>query len=123
MKTAEKLRDIANLLKNQDYKKAQRASGEVLRKEPNNIYALNFFGLSLQGVDEIKESIIYFNRAVQANKNFISALNNLASSHKALGEIDSAKKIYELGLLKKCFNLQYNYHHKSFWLITIGLNL
>ena len=134
MKTAEKLRDIANLLKNQDYKKAQRASGEVLRKEPNNIYALNFFGLSLQGVDEIKESIIYFNRAVQANKNFISALNNLASSHKALGEIDSAKKIYEkiismkkdyIPALNNLAFIEYEYsnHEKAFRLFNNILDL
>ena len=103
MKTVEELRDIANLLKNQDYKKALKKCNEILKEEPNNIYILNFSGLSLQGLNKYEESEVFFLKAILHQDDYIPALNNLTNTYKALSKFDKAREIY-----KKIFDVNPN---------------
>ena len=134
MKLITKLQDIEKLLINKNYKKALKNCIIVLKEEPKNIHALNFSGLSLQGLNEIKESVKYFKKALLEDQNYIPVLNNLAMSYKSLEEIDSARKNYKkiislnenyIPALNNLALLEYNYsnHNDAFEIFNKLINL
>ena len=125
---------IQRVIEKGEYFKALRESKKLIKKEPNNIYVLNFIGLSLQGLNEIAESLKYFKKALLINDKYISALNNLAISHKTLGDIDLARKAYEKIILLNdkyipalnnlaFMEMEYNNHDKAFKLFNKILDL
>jgi Flp pilus assembly protein TadD len=134
MDLVKKIKIIEKLIINRSYNKALRESNSVLKKDFNNIYILNFYGLSLQGLNEINESIKYFKKAIEIKKDFLAAINNLANSYKAIGEIDLARKAYEqiLSINKKYIpalsnyaktEYEFNNHNKSLLLFKELLDL
>ena len=125
---------IQNILKKGNYSKALREIKKILKKKPKNVDALNLKGLSLQGLNEIEESIKYFKEALLVDENYIPVLNNLAISHKSLGDIDLARKAYEKIILLNDKYLpalnnlafieqEYNNHNKAIKLFNKILNL
>ena len=125
---------IQRAIKKGEYFKALRESKKLIKKEPDNIYVLNFIGLSLQGLNEIVESLKYFKKALLINDKYIPALNNLAISHKSLGDIDLARKAYEKIILLNDKHLpalnnlafmeqEYNNHNRAFKLFNKILDL
>jgi len=68
------------------------------------------YGNVLKLQNKFKESIKYFEKAVEFKKDFFEAYNNLATSQKNLGLIDDAFKNYKKAIKIKDNNLEAHYN-------------
>ena len=89
-----RLVEINNLINSSKFSHALAKCESLLKKFPNNSYFLNLQGLILQKSNQIKKSIIYFQKALSAQTDNYAAMNNLANSHKNLFEFNEAENLY-----------------------------
>ena len=68
------------------------------------------YGNVLKLQNKFKESIKYFEKAVEFKKDYFEAYNNLATSQKNLGLIDDAFKNYKIAIKIKDNNLEAHYN-------------
>ena len=69
---------------------------EVLNKKfPNNSFILNLSGMAYQRLDKDHKAINFFELALKADNNNISAMNNLANSLKNTEQYFKAEQIYK----------------------------
>jgi tetratricopeptide (TPR) repeat protein len=83
---------------NQWWVEGEIKSKLFLIKDPKNVNLLNFHGLFLSNQKRYKEAQDYFDKAIQANKNFIDSYNNSAINQKKLGNIKNAEFFYKKAL-------------------------
>src|SRR5580693_4445990 len=75
--TAELRGDILSARK--DYLAAAEAYEDILKKEPRNAPLLNKTGVAYQNLGESEQAEHYYKRAIRADKNYGTALNNLGT--------------------------------------------
>jgi len=93
MQTIETIKLLKKKLKLQKFKEVISECKEILNKNPNNTFILNLCGMAFQKT-QIKESVSYFLKAIEIDKNNLAAMNNLANSYKSLNKIDLAEQLY-----------------------------
>lgn len=62
----------------------------VMEKAPNRARGYNNYGFALSNQKQYKESILYFKKAIELDKNYPDPWLNLAAAYNYLGEIDKA---------------------------------
>ena len=87
--------EINNLISLNKFSQALSKCESLVKKFPNNSYLLNLQGLILQQCNQVKKSIICFNKALKAQKDNYAAMNNLANSYKNLFEFEEAENLYK----------------------------
>ncbi len=87
--------EINNLISLNKFSQALSKCEILVKKFPNNSYLLNLQGLILQQCNQVKKSIICFNKALSAQKDNYAAMNNLANSYKNLFEFEEAENLYK----------------------------
>jgi tetratricopeptide (TPR) repeat protein len=94
MELLERLKILNNHLLGKNYNKVIEGCNKILKVNPNIPYALNLYGLALQGKNNFLASTNFFTRAINIEPKNIAAINNLANSYKYIGKIDLAEKLY-----------------------------
>ena len=74
---------------------AQELYNQVLKIDPNHLFALNNLGIIFKELGQIQKAKNCYERAIRINPNYADALNNLGIIFKELGQIEKAKNCYE----------------------------
>ena len=98
--------EINNLISLNEFSRALSKCESLVKKFPNNSYLLNLQGLILQQCNQVKKSIICFNKALSAQKDNYAAMNNLANSYKNLFEFEKAENLYKTIISKDVVNVK-----------------
>ena len=91
-----RINEINKLVSLNKFSKALSKCESLIKKFPNNSYLYNLQGLILQQCNQVKKSIIYFQKSLSAQKNNYAAMNNLANSYKNLFEFEEAENLYKI---------------------------
>ena len=78
-----------------DYQQVQKLCDEILSSNPNDLWALNSKGLSLNELDQHKEALEYYEKALAIDPADVTALMNKAISHSHLGNYETAIEFYD----------------------------
>ena len=86
---------LQNYLKVQDYKAVVYGCEKLINKFPNNPFLFNLLGLALHGSGNYLIAIDRYKKALDLDKNFLPAMNNLANSYKSIGNFEEAEFFYK----------------------------
>ena len=89
-----KVAQLQNHLQAENYKFVLEECNKLIKKYPYNPFFYNLCGLALQKSNNIDNSIKYFSKSIDLDKNNIAAINNLANSYKAMSKLDIAEQLY-----------------------------
>jgi tetratricopeptide (TPR) repeat protein len=90
-----KIFEIQKLISLNKKSEAKDKCEKLIRKFPNNSFALNMYGLILQSIDRINESKSYFQKAILAQSDNYAAMNNLANSYRNSYEFKISEDLYK----------------------------
>ncbi len=93
-----------NALKEGKLQDAEKIFKNLLQAQPMNPEINHFFGITLQLLNRIDDSIISYKTAIALNPNFAEAHKNLGNMLYKLGKINQAEESY-----KKAINLKPNF--------------
>ena len=74
-----------------EHEKARLIILEIIKKEPDNMYAHNNFGMILLSQGKYDEAITSFQNALNINPNFSMLLNNIGKAYKHKGNYPQAE--------------------------------
>ena len=90
-KTVSNMINKALILENMDLiEESNKLYQEILKKEPANAIALNNLGHNYRRQYELKEALNLFDKAIQIDANYLTAINNKAQTLKDLKKFDDA---------------------------------
>ena len=104
MNFVEKVKKLQNYFTEGNFKRVIEGCEILNKKFPNNSFILNLSGMAYQRLDKDYRAINFFELALKADNNNISAMNNLANSLKNTEQYFEAEQIY-----KKIIKLSPNY--------------
>jgi len=85
---------LQNYLRVKDYKAVVYGCEKLINKFPNNPFLFNLLGLALHGSEKYIIAIDRYKKALDIDKNFLPAMNNLANSYKSIGNFEEAEFFY-----------------------------
>ena len=91
----EKVKTLQNYFTAGKFKRVIEGCDVLNKKFPNNSFILNLSGMAYQRLDKDYRAINFFELALKADNNNISAMNNLANSLKNTEQYSKAEKIYK----------------------------
>ena len=86
------------LMARKEFEDAIHAYGAILKTEPKNPELLNKVGVAYQQLGDLMRSESYYKKAMQADKNFASAVNNAGTVEYERTHYGKAVKYYEKAL-------------------------
>jgi len=86
------------LMARKDFAEAVKAYAELLADDPKNAQWLNSTGIAYQQLGDGQRAEHFYKKAVQANKNYASAINNLGSLEYGRKRYGKAIKYYKKAL-------------------------
>ncbi len=92
---------LQNYLKVQDYKAVVYGCEKLINKFPNNPFLFNLLGLAFHGSGKYLMAIDRYKKALDLDKNFLPAMNNLANSYKSIGNFKEAEFFYNKAIDSK----------------------
>ena len=92
-------------------KKAKKFFQKAINLQPSNPILHNNLGSVLDLLNEKKESLNCYQKAITLDNKYVEAYINLAMTHEKLKNFQEAKKYYEIGL-----QLNPNQKKRSIWL-------
>jgi tetratricopeptide (TPR) repeat protein len=95
MNFVEKVKKLQNYFTNENFKRVIEGCEVLNKKFPNNSFILNLSGMAHQRLDKDHRAINFFELALKADNNNISAMNNLANSLKNTEQYFKAEQIYK----------------------------
>ena len=95
MNFVEKVKKLQNYFTDRNFKRVIESCEVLNKKFPNNSFILNLSGLAHQRLDKDHRAINFFELALKADNNNISAMNNLANSLKNIEQYSKAEQIYK----------------------------
>ena len=95
MNFVEKIKKLQNYFTDGNFKRVIESCEVLNKKFPNNSFILNLSGLAHQRLDKDHRAINFFELALKADNNNISAMNNLANSLKNIEQYSKAEQIYK----------------------------
>ena len=104
MNFVEKVKKLQNYFADGNFKRVIEGCEILNKKFPNNSFILNLSGMAYQNIGKDHRAIDFFELALKADNNNISAMNNLANSLKNLEKYFKAEQIY-----KKILEINPNY--------------
>lgn len=94
----EDLRKAKELLDNGDVHGGTEALTSVLKRNPQNVYALSMLGLVYLNTGNYEQAIICFREEVRLRPQVETARSNLGTAYKRMGKIDMALQEYDAEL-------------------------
>ena len=91
----EKVKTLQNYFTTGKFKRVIEGCEVLNKKYPNNSFILNLSGMAYQRLDKDYRAINFFELALKADNNNISAMNNLANSLKNIEQYSKAEQIYK----------------------------
>ncbi len=98
------LKKIVTEINKKNYNQVIKECEKLIDLKINNTEIYNFYGLALQKIGLLEESIEYLLKSIQLSKNNFVAMNNLAVTYKGLGKFKMSENLY-----KKCLELKSDY--------------
>ena len=99
------LKEIKNLQKQGEFKKASKLYLEILKKDTNNFEVLALLGATLLQLKEYKKAIEFLQKAAEINSNIPSIYNNLGVAYTKIKNYEESIKNLEKALnLKSQFD-------------------
>ena len=95
MNFVEKVKKLQNYFADSNFKRVIEGCEVLNKKFPNNSFILNLSGLAYQSLDNDHRAIKFFELALKADNNNISAMNNLANSLRKIEQYFKAEQIYK----------------------------
>ena len=95
MNFIEKVKKLQNYFDNGNFKRVIEGCEALNKKFPNNPFILNLSGMAHQRIGKDHRAINFFEIALRADNNNISAMNNLANSLKNIEQYFKAEQIYK----------------------------
>ena len=95
MELNKKVETLLKKIKSQKFNEVITDGEKLLKKYPNNVYILNICGLAHQSINNIKNSILYFNKAINLEPQDLGHKNNLANSYIYLNQYEEAENIFK----------------------------
>lgn len=95
------IQKLQNYLKVQDYKTVVDGCEKLINKFPHNPFLFNLQGLALHGSGKYLIAIDRYKKALDLDKNFLPAMNNLANSYKSIGNFEEAELLYNKSINSK----------------------
>ena len=95
------IQKLQNYLKVQDYKTVVDGCEKLINKFPHNPFLFNLQGLALHGSGKYLIAIDRYKKALDLDKNFLPAINNLANSYKSIGNFEEAESLYNKAINSK----------------------
>ena len=92
---------LQNYLRVEDYKTVVYGCEKLINKFPNNPFLFNLLGLALHGSGKYLIAIDRYKKALDLDKNFLPAMNNLANSYKSIGNFEEAEFFYNKAIDSK----------------------
>jgi len=99
------LKEIKDLQKQGEFKKAKKLYLEILKKDTNNFEVLALLGATLLQLKEYKQAIEFLQKAVEINSNIPSIYNNLGVAYTKIQNYEESIKN-----LEKALNLNNKYY-------------
>ncbi len=84
-----------------DLQKAESLCGQIIRKQPKHIDALNLLGLVCYYLANYDSAIEYIRKALELNSDNAEAYTNLGNAYKNKGQLDKAITSYEKAIKLK----------------------
>ena len=91
----EKVKTLQNYFTAGKFKRVIEGCDILNKKFPNNSFILNLSGMAYQSLGKDQRAINFFELALEADNNNISAMNNLANSLKNTEQYFNAEQIYK----------------------------
>ena len=95
MNFVEKVKKLQNYFTDGNFKRVIEGCDVLNKKFPNNSFILNLSGMAHQRLNKDHRAISFFELALKADNNNISAMNNLANSLKNIEQYFKAEQIYK----------------------------
>jgi len=95
------IQKLQNYLKVQDYKTVVDGCEKLINKFPHNPFLFNLQGLALHASGKYLIAIDRYKKALDLDKNFLPAMNNLANSYKSIGNFEEAEFFYNKAIDSK----------------------
>ena len=95
MNFVEKVKKLQNYFADGNFKRVIEGCEILNKKFPNNSFILNLSGMAYQSLNRDQRAINFFELALKADNNNISAMNNLANSLKNTEQYFKAEQIYK----------------------------
>ncbi|NKC12992.1 MAG: PEP-CTERM system TPR-repeat protein PrsT [Gammaproteobacteria bacterium] len=92
-------------LRNRDWDKAIAAGEALIAKQKDAPIPLNLVGAAYVGKENLDRAREYYQRALDADENFVNAALNIAALDVQLNRLDEARKRYEAILAKNLFKI------------------
>ncbi len=105
MELNKKVETLLKKIKSQKFNEVITDGEKLLKKYPNNVYILNICGLAHQSINNIENSILYFNKAISIDPNNTDPKNNLANSFIKKNLYKDAENLFKEILLKEPENI------------------
>ena len=86
------------LMARKDYAEAAKAYGDLLQDDPKNFTVLNKVGIAYQQLGDVRRAERSYKKALHANGNFVSAINNLGALEYSEKHYGKAIKYYKRAL-------------------------
>jgi len=119
MSVKELLEKGVNLFQNEEFEHAKHALNSALELDKENLDVLNFLGLTHIHLDDPKQALEYFGRAVVIDEDDEIVWNNMGDAHAILDENEKALSCFEKALT---INVSYGnaYFNKGLVLADLG---
>ena len=95
MNFVEKVKKLQNYFADGNFKRVIEGCEILNKKFPNNSFILNLSGMAYQNIGKDYKAINFFELALKADNNNISAMNNLANSLKNTEQYFKAEQIFK----------------------------
>ena len=95
----ELIKSIPKLLRNKEFEIIIKKSRSIAKKTNNHV-AYNILGSSLYEVGKPEEAVIYLEKSLQLNQEFLPAYKNLAKSYFKVGNYFATEKVLNVAIKK-----------------------
>ena len=92
------IKNLINLYKSGKFSIAEKKVIKLLKKDPNNFFLLNLFGIILASQEKLDKAIINYRKSIKINPNYIDAYNNLGGAFLQLKKFNECINILQAAI-------------------------
>ena len=92
------IQNLINLYKSGKFSIAEKKVIKLIKKDPNNFFLLNFFGVILASQEKLDKAIINYRKSIKINPNYIDAYNNLGGAFLQLKKFNECINILQAAI-------------------------
>jgi predicted O-linked N-acetylglucosamine transferase (SPINDLY family) len=92
------IQNLINLYKSGKFSIAEKKVIKLIKKDPNNFFLLNLFGIILASQEKLDKAIINYRKSIKINPNYIDAYNNLGGAFLQLKKFNECINILQAAI-------------------------